>query len=69
MGMGGQLHAPAALPQGKRSGTHFIGGWVRPRAGLSYIIVLNYSAVVGIYIVPGICFLLAILSLHTSLCL
>jgi hypothetical protein len=34
MGMGGQLHAPAALPPGKRLGTHSIGGWVGPRAGL-----------------------------------
>jgi hypothetical protein len=34
MGVGGQLHAPAALPQGKRPGTHYIGGWVGPRAGL-----------------------------------
>ena len=28
-GVGGQLHAP-----GKRPGTHCIGGWVGPRAGL-----------------------------------
>jgi hypothetical protein len=34
MGVGGQLHAPAALPPGKRPGTRFIGGWVGPRAGL-----------------------------------
>ena len=34
MGVGGQLHAPAALPPGKRPGTHFIGGWVGPRADL-----------------------------------
>ena len=34
MGVGGQLHAPAALPPGKRPGTHCIGGWVGPRAGL-----------------------------------
>ena len=34
MGMGGQRHAPAALPPGKRPGTHCIGGWVGPRAGL-----------------------------------
>jgi hypothetical protein len=34
MGVGGQRHALAALPPGKRSGTHFIGGWVDPRAGL-----------------------------------
>jgi hypothetical protein len=25
MGVGGQLHAPAALPPGKRPGTHCIG--------------------------------------------
>jgi hypothetical protein len=28
MGVGGQHHAPAALPSGKRPGTHCIGGWV-----------------------------------------
>jgi hypothetical protein len=30
----GQLHAPAALAPEKSPGTHFIGGWVDPRAGL-----------------------------------
>jgi hypothetical protein len=31
----GQLHAPTALNPGKRDpGTHWIGGWVDPRAGL-----------------------------------
>jgi hypothetical protein len=34
MEVGGQLHAPAALPPGKRPGTHCTGGWVGPRAGL-----------------------------------
>jgi hypothetical protein len=35
MGMSGQRHAPAALyPRGKNPGTHWIGGWVGPRAGL-----------------------------------
>ena len=34
MRVGGELHAPAALPPGKRPGTHCIGGWVGPRAGL-----------------------------------
>jgi hypothetical protein len=34
MGVGGQRHAPAALPLGKRPSTHCIGGWVGPRAGL-----------------------------------
>ena len=32
--MGGQRHAPAALPPGKKPGTHCIGGWVGPRTGL-----------------------------------
>jgi hypothetical protein len=30
----GQLHDPAALPPERVPGTHFIGGWVDPRAGL-----------------------------------
>jgi hypothetical protein len=34
MGLGGQGHAPATLPQGKRPGTHCIGGCVGSRAGL-----------------------------------
>ena len=34
MEVGGQRHLPAALPQGKRPGTHFTGGWMGPRAGL-----------------------------------
>jgi hypothetical protein len=34
MGVGGQLHAPAALPPGKRPSTNCIGGWVGPTAGL-----------------------------------
>jgi len=34
-GLGGQRHAPAALPPGKRPGTHCIGGWMGPRAGLN----------------------------------
>jgi len=32
--VGGQRHAPAALPPGKRTGNHCIGGWVGPRVGL-----------------------------------
>jgi hypothetical protein len=31
MGVGGQRHAPAALPR-ERPGTLCIGGWVGPRA-------------------------------------
>jgi hypothetical protein len=34
MGVGGQGHAPAALPPRKRPGAHCIEGWVDPRAGL-----------------------------------
>jgi hypothetical protein len=35
MGVSGQRHAPVALyPRGKDPGTHWIGGWVGPRAGL-----------------------------------
>jgi hypothetical protein len=35
MGVSGQRHDPAALyPRGKNYGTHRIGGWVGPRAGL-----------------------------------
>ena len=34
MEVGGQRHALAALPPGKRPGTHFTGGWVGHRAGL-----------------------------------
>jgi hypothetical protein len=32
--MGGQRHATAALPAGKRVATRCIGGWLGPRAGL-----------------------------------
>jgi hypothetical protein len=31
---GGQLQAPAALPEGRAPGTHWIGGWVGPKACL-----------------------------------
>jgi hypothetical protein len=34
MEVGGQSHAPAALPPGKRPCIHCIGGWVDPTAGL-----------------------------------
>jgi len=36
MGVGGQRHAPATLHPGERPGTHCIGGWVGPRAGLDW---------------------------------
>jgi hypothetical protein len=34
MGVGGQHHALAALPAGKRPGTHCRGGQIGPRARL-----------------------------------
>ena len=34
MGVGGQRQAPVALPSGKGHVTHFIGGWVGPKANL-----------------------------------
>jgi hypothetical protein len=37
MGVDGQRHAPAALPPGKRPGTHCTGGRVGPRSGLDGI--------------------------------
>jgi hypothetical protein len=30
----GQLHSLAAYPQGRSPSTHWMGGWVGPRAGL-----------------------------------
>jgi hypothetical protein len=39
MEVSGQLHAPAALTPGKESlGTHWIGGWVGPRAVLDAVV-------------------------------
>ena len=55
MRVGGQLHAPAALSQGKRPGIHCTGGWVGPRAGPNNNTVprirprLLYSASFAIY--------------------
>ena len=34
MEVGGQRDAPAALPRGRRPGTHCVGGWVGPTVGL-----------------------------------
>jgi hypothetical protein len=36
MEVSGQLHAPASLPPGKD--THWIGGWVGPRAVLDTVV-------------------------------
>jgi hypothetical protein len=35
--MGGQLHDPFALPQGKDPGTHWREGYVDPTAGLEAV--------------------------------
>jgi hypothetical protein len=38
MEVSGQLHAPGALPPGERApGSHWIGGWIGPRAGLDAV--------------------------------
>jgi hypothetical protein len=34
MGLGRQRHAPSSLAPGKKTGTHFTGGWVGARPGL-----------------------------------
>ena len=34
MEVGGERHTAAAVPLGKKPGTHFMGGWAGPRAGL-----------------------------------
>jgi hypothetical protein len=41
MRVGGQQHAPATLPPGKRSGTHFKAGWVGPRPGLYTVLKIS----------------------------
>jgi hypothetical protein len=38
MEVSGQLHAPTALTQRKAPGTHWIGGWVGPRAVLDALV-------------------------------
>jgi hypothetical protein len=37
MEMSGQLHSLAALLPEKEPGTHMLGGWVGPRAGLDVV--------------------------------
>jgi hypothetical protein len=44
MEVSGQLHAPAALPQGKSPGTHWIGGWVGSRAILDAVVKRKISS-------------------------
>jgi len=59
MGVGGLCNTPAALPLGKRPGTHCIGGWVGPRASLdrcgksrpTRIPLFLYRIVIVVYII------------------
>ena len=37
MTISSHLHAPASLPPGKNPGTHRVGGWVGPTAGLDVL--------------------------------
>ena len=56
--MRGQRHAPDVLPQGKRPGTHFTGGWLAPGSvwtgakslNLSGLDLRTVQAVVSLYI-------------------
>jgi len=41
MRVGGQHHAPATLPPGKRSGIHFKAGSVGPGAGLNKVLKIS----------------------------
>jgi hypothetical protein len=38
MEVSGQLHVPAASPQGKSPWYHWIGGWVGPRTSLDAVV-------------------------------
>lgn len=40
---GGKHHAPAALPSGKKRGTHCLGAWVGPTAGQERIISWSFQ--------------------------
>jgi len=40
MEVGSQFHAPVILTPGNNSGTHYIGGWEGPIAGLDVLVVL-----------------------------
>jgi hypothetical protein len=45
MGVSGQLHTPAALPPRERAhATHWIGGWVGPRAVLDAVVKRKISS-------------------------
>jgi hypothetical protein len=50
----GQLHAPAALPPGKEPppSTHWIGGWVDPRASLNNMEKWKFLTLLGLELRP-----------------
>jgi hypothetical protein len=49
----GQLHAPAALPSGERAtGTHRIGVWLGPRAGLKDVKKRSFLTLPGLELRP-----------------
>jgi hypothetical protein len=51
-GVSGQFHAPAALPLGKEPGTHWIRGWVDPRAGLDDVEKRKFLTLPGLELRP-----------------
>jgi hypothetical protein len=50
--MSSQLHAPATLPLGRVPGTHWIGGWVDPRASLDDLEKRKYLTLSGLKLQP-----------------
>jgi hypothetical protein len=44
MDVGGQLHAPAALPPERAPGTHWVGGWMGSRAVLDTVVKRKISS-------------------------
>jgi len=48
MEVSGQLHAPATLPSGKEPGTHWMGGWVGPRASGHSGVEKNFWSLSGL---------------------
>jgi hypothetical protein len=51
----GQLHAPAALPNGERAPeTHWIGGWVDPSAGLDDMEKWKFFTLPGLELQPSV---------------
>jgi hypothetical protein len=53
MEVSSQLHAPAALLPGKKPpGTHWIGGWVDPRAGMDDVEKRKFLTLLGLELQP-----------------